>query len=239
MADLSNEYPANTYVNLLQIDSGGVVTGSRTLDVNDVINDKETIQDGVGKKLQGFVIDHYGNANAGIFIKNSNTNVWGIQVDTLNGNPGLNFWRPSVTGVTDPGNAKLFIKNNGIVALNGYVNHLNGRISLNKSGNSASVQYGSGFSVSTFPDNATTMYIRINFTVEFDNNNVVSICSIDTNSSAHYYFNVYVIGCTSTYIDVIVINMADVLNAQLPASLSNTWSIHDYVQFSFTAYCVS
>lgn len=262
MADLSNTYPASTYLNLLQVST---LEGAVPFDINNVFNDKNTILNGQGNKVSGIVFDQDGDSNAGIFLKNLNVDpnsVWGIQVEEIGGVAGLNFWRPF--GSSDSGN-KLFLRNSGTLCASGvlvgdgteYTNFVSGRISVNNTVGgavSSSVQYGGGFSISSTSKITTSVFngylgpvqtdiltIVINMSTAFSSGNVIVVCSIDSNGvpstdgvhSGHWPFKVFTSSRSSSSVTF------HVMNVNGNSSGTDGWDIHTLMQFSFTAYCVA
>jgi len=126
MSDLTGTFIANTYQKLLQYDNinGSVGTTAVFNIAHAISSSKYNLLNGLGQTMPGFVIDTTGNGNGGLMFKDSNSDpgsllfnlggLWSIQTyETSNSEGGLNFRRPS--GVTNPNNAKLFLKNTGSV----------------------------------------------------------------------------------------------------------------------------
>ena len=124
MSNLTGTFIANTYQKLLQYDNiNGSVGTTAVFNIADAISSsKYNLLNGLGQTMPGFVIDTTGDGDGGLMFKDSNSDpgalslggLWSIQTyETSNNEGGLNFWRPF--GVTNPNNAKLFLKNTGSV----------------------------------------------------------------------------------------------------------------------------
>jgi len=120
-ASFFGKFIANTFQKVLQIDNiNGSVGTTATFDIADAISSsKYNLLNGLGESVTGFVIDTTQNGNGGLMFKDSTSDpggLWSIQTfETSSDEGGLNFWRPSA--VSNPGNAKLFLKNTGTLCV--------------------------------------------------------------------------------------------------------------------------
>jgi hypothetical protein len=95
-SNLTGQFIANTFQNLLQIDSGNT-------------SNSTTILNGLGQVKTSVAIDSNSDSNGGLFIKDGQGpgRVMGIQYVNANDGEGLNFWTPGSI------NANLFLKRTG------------------------------------------------------------------------------------------------------------------------------
>lgn len=112
---LFGKFIANTYQKVLQYDENENYTTIANFDIADLLDSKYTLLNGAGQAVPGIAIDHTGQGNGGLFIKETDidpSGAWGLQQYYGNGagtdtEPGIQFWRPY------EGNYPLFLKNTG------------------------------------------------------------------------------------------------------------------------------
>jgi hypothetical protein len=112
---LFGKFIANTYQKALQYDENENYTTIANFDIADLLDSKYTLLNGAGQAVPGIAIDHTGQGNGGLFIKETDidpSGAWGLQQYYGNGTgpdtePGIQFWRPY------EGNYPLFLKNTG------------------------------------------------------------------------------------------------------------------------------
>jgi hypothetical protein len=95
-SNLTGQFIANTFQNLLQIDSGNTPNST-------------TILNGLGQVKQRVTVDSNSDPDGGLFIKDGQGTgrIMGIQYVNSNNGEGLNFWTPNSI------NANLFLKRTG------------------------------------------------------------------------------------------------------------------------------